>query len=177
MQVTVPSRHRPTPYALDQRFADPEATRAPFNEHAHKDGPHVRQLVWRFSKPTRHAHPWPTAFRHNRDTLDPGRPIGGSAMPNLLGERLLARPCRAKRRRRIGERVEPERPQEATFADSNAPYFAMAGHVRSSSSMHPDCPWSAELEGQFAMASSRHRPSFTARRRAAVRHLNPIGRH
>ena len=132
----------------------------------------MRQLLRRFSKPTRHANPWPTAFRHNRDTLDTGRPIGRSLMPNLLGERFFARPCRAKRRRRIGERVEPERPQEETFADTNAPYFPMAGHVRASSSMQPDCPLERGARRAIAApARATVSPSLRGDK-PALRHLN-----
>lgn len=92
------------------------------------------------------------ALRHNRHTLDTGRPIGCSLLPNLLCERLLARQRRTKRRWGIGERMKPERAQAEALADANSPNSPIRGHV---TYLYRNAPQAALTGGEAGDARAR----------------------
>jgi hypothetical protein len=81
------------------------------NKHSDELGPRIVGDVGVAGEAGRDPQPTAILVRHERDVVDSAGAALRALSPYIVGERLLPRESRAKRRRRFRQRAQPELPQ------------------------------------------------------------------
>jgi hypothetical protein len=112
---------RPTGDLLDQRGTYAALARRFVDEHTDERGERLIHIRWPGEEASRQTNPPAVLLGDERDAVDTGRPAGRSFLPDIVGERLLARERRPERQGRVGKGVKAERAQPLPLMSPNTP--------------------------------------------------------